>query len=370
MKRGLFIVQLPPPIHGVSLMNERVVADRALREHVAVDVLQLAYSRDLAQINRLTAAKFGRWLMLFFTLWRKLARQRPDFVYFTPVPTGSGYVRDLPFMVLVKWHRVPLILHLHGRGIAESAARPMWRRLYRWGLAHSAVVSASPGMCKRELRPLDLPGCRLYVVPNTVERIASACFARMRQPSVKPRLLFLSSTFPFKGIFVLLDALCELVHRGITFELDIVGASNPEHDARIRKFISAHRLQSHVRVFGALYGADKYAALQNADILVHPTLNDYSPLVILEAMQCGLAIVATNVGAIPEMVIDGVHGWLVPPNDVDALADAIQSLLESPARVRCMGAAARSRYLQYYSPERLSAALLDVFTAEHLVEPR
>ena len=149
------------------------------------------------------------------------------------------------------------------------------------------------------------------------------------------------------------------------FDVDIVGASAEGHDARIREFVATHDLQC-VRVLGALYGADKYAALGSADMFVHPTLNDYSPLVILEAMQFGLAIVSTRIGAIPEMVIDGEQGVLVPPDDSEALANAIERLIASPERVRRMGAAAQCRYQMHYSPGRFSSALIEVLEGEGL----
>lgn len=363
MKRGLFIVQLPPPVHGVAVMNAHVVSDRILRNHVCIDVLQLAYSRELGQLNRATAAKFGRWLLLLFALWRRLAKERPDFAYFTPVPTGAGYVRDLPFMLLIKAYRVPLILHLHGRGIREQAARPLWRALYRWGMGHCAVVSASPGMQQHELAQLDLPGGRLYVVPNTVERVDTRRFSREGRSDAL-RLLFLSSTFAPKGIFVLLESLRRLLERGVAFDVDIVGASTARHDRLIEEFVLAHGLAPHAHLRGALYGDDKNFVLANADVLVHPTLNDYFPLVILEALQFGLAIVATRMGAIPEMVVNGVHGMLVPAGDVVALTQALEDLSKAPEQVRRMGEASRCRYEQHYSPERFSTALLGVFEAE------
>jgi glycosyltransferase involved in cell wall biosynthesis len=238
--------------------------------------------------------------------------------------------------------------------------------MYRWALGHCAVISASQGMQARDLQPLGLAGARLYVVPNTVDRVDVRRFRSVLRASPRPRLLFLSSTFPFKGIFVLLESLRLLVERGVEFDAEIVGSSTAEFDRAIREFVAAEGLARQVVCLGALYDADKYAALGRADILVHPTLNDYFPLVLLEAMQFGLAIVTTRIGAIPEMVVDGVHGTLVPDGDAKALASAIEALIAVPATVRHMGAAAQCRYQQHFSPERFSAELIGVFEAEAL----
>src|SRR5262249_40088793 len=150
----------------------------------------------------------------------KLARGRPDFVYLTPVPTGIGFLRDVPFIVLAKLTGRPVILHLHGRGIAERSRHRVWRALYRWVLSGCAIVNASDGMRRTELSPLALRRTRTYVVANAV---AQACTSARdeRDAIARPRLLFLSSTFPAKGVFVLLDAVSDLVARGGDVDLEI-----------------------------------------------------------------------------------------------------------------------------------------------------
>lgn len=367
MTRGLFIVQLPPPVHGVTVMNEHIVADSALKARIGVEVLRLAYASELAQLNQATLAKLRHWVNLLARLLLRLAVQRPDFVYFTPVPTGRGYLRDLPFMLLTKCFGVPLVLHLHGKGIAEQAEKPVARALYRLGFSGCALISASEGMRAHELETLGLRAARLYVVPNTVRRV-DPCSPARGNGCNGPRLLYLSSTFPFKGIFVLLESMRLLQRRGVAVHLDIVGASTLENQRRIDAFLDAHELRSRVRVMGALFDEAKQAALANADVLVHPTLNDYFPLVVLEAMQRGIAIVATRVGAIPEMVVDSVHGLLVAPDDALAFADAIETLVAAPDRIRAMGAASKCRFEALYSPEEFSRRLLGVLEAERLLE--
>jgi glycosyltransferase involved in cell wall biosynthesis len=368
MTRGLFLVQRPPPIHGVSVMNERVLADPQLRRHVWMDVLAIEYSRDLAQINRFSFPKVWHWLWLLMTLATRLVWQRPQFVYFTPVPTGTGFVRDLPFIVLIKLFRVLPILHLHGRGIAERSMKPGWRAVYELGLRHCAVVSASDGMRERELGSLRLPGGRHYVVPNAIDRVDINRFVTARTSSAPPRLLFLSGTFPFKGVFVLLEAARRLRDREVEFELELVGSSTAEHERAIGEFVTRHKLESRVRCAGALYGDEKWRAFGRTDVFVHPTLNDYFPLVLLEAMQFALPIVSTRVGAIPEIVSDGTQGLLVEPGDARTLADAIEALLRDPSRRRRMAAASRCRFLERYTPERFSRNLSSVFVAEGLIE--
>jgi glycosyltransferase involved in cell wall biosynthesis len=103
--------------------------------------------------------------------------------------------------------------------------------------------------------------------------------------------------------------------------------------------------------------AGAYAAM---DLLVFPSLWDGMPNALLEAMACGRPCVASATGAMPEMIEDGVSGWLVPPHRLDTFADRVlASLDDAPARER-VGAAARLRAERDFRPEAERDALLGV----------
>jgi glycosyltransferase involved in cell wall biosynthesis len=96
--------------------------------------------------------------------------------------------------------------------------------------------------------------------------------------------------------------------------------------------------------------ADYYRA---ADLFVHAAKTDNFPLTILEAMACGLPVVATAVGGIPEQVDDGETGWLVPPRDAETLATRISQLIEQPDTREAMGRAGAEKAAIAYSLERM-----------------
>jgi len=98
---------------------------------------------------------------------------------------------------------------------------------------------------------------------------------------------------------------------------------------------------------------DVPALLDAADIYVHPSLWEGFGLVLLEAMTAGKPVIASHASAIPEIVTDNETGWLVPPRNSEALADAIARLLKNPAMRLAMGEAGRRRALQDFSVERM-----------------
>lgn len=174
--------------------------------------------------------------------------------------------------------------------------------------------------------------------------------------------LTISNLNSSKGTWILLEACCLLQERGAPdFCVHFVGAGTAEiSEEDFRGAIETQGLSDVVQYHGRLYGDDKERLLQLSDVFVHPTLNDCFPLVLLEAMQHALPIIATPVGAIPDMVEDGVTGLIIPEQDVKALAEAMQSFIEHPESIPNMGEAARGRFLQSYTVNRFEQRLLHI----------
>jgi glycosyltransferase involved in cell wall biosynthesis len=99
---------------------------------------------------------------------------------------------------------------------------------------------------------------------------------------------------------------------------------------------------------------DVETVLAAADVFVQPSLSEGLPLAVLEAMGNGLPVVATRVGGVPEALVDGKTGFLVPPGDPEALAAALKRVLDSADRGACMGSAARERAEAEFSVDRMT----------------
>lgn len=175
--------------------------------------------------------------------------------------------------------------------------------------------------------------------------------------------LFLGNLIPSKGIPVLLDACRILREKGVPFLCHIAGAPTGEMSLeQVRHMMQERSLTSCVTLHGGVYGNNKEELFKKCHVFVFPTQypNECFPLVLLEAMQHALPIIATPVGAIPDMVEDGVTGLIIPEQDVKALAEAMQSFIEHPERIRSMGEAARGRFLQSYTVNRFEQRLLHI----------
>ncbi len=166
------------------------------------------------------------------------------------------------------------------------------------------------------------------------------------------RLLAAGRLVEKKGYPVLLDALALLAREGHGVTCRIVGAGPLR--AELEAHARALGIDGAVTFDGALSHGNVAGAYRDADAFVQCSVvlpdgdRDGVPNVVLEAMASGLAVVASDVAGIPEAVVDGVTGFLVPPSDPAAVADRIARLVGNPALARRLGAAGRSRVLERF----------------------
>jgi colanic acid/amylovoran biosynthesis glycosyltransferase len=169
-----------------------------------------------------------------------------------------------------------------------------------------------------------------------------------------------------KGHLLLLAAMRRAFDRGCVF--DLVLAGDGELRAAIEERTRVLGLQKHVRITGWIGSADVRGEIEAARALVLPSFAEGLPVVIMEAMALCRPVVTTYVAGIPELVLAGENGWLIPAGDVDALADAIVACIaasgESLAR---MGAAGRERVLARHDVDVEAGKLARLLRAQ-LVE--
>lgn len=165
-------------------------------------------------------------------------------------------------------------------------------------------------------------------------------------------LLFVGRLRIRKGVEVLLEALGGLREEGM--ELPLVVAGDGEHRAMLERRAGELGLESAVAFLGRCSAEEVRGLLERARVLVVPSIYEGMPLVVLEAMEAGLPVVASAVSGIPEVVVDGETGWLVPPENPPALAAALRAAWD-PEEARRRGAAGKARVEERFRPRHAAA---------------
>ncbi len=164
----------------------------------------------------------------------------------------------------------------------------------------------------------------------------------------EPRLLCIGRLIPIKGHLVLLRALAQARGRVPNVTLDVAGRG--PLDPALRAYARELGLEDAVRFLG--YVSPVRKAIEDAAIVVVPSLGEGFGMVALEAMERGRAVIASSVGGLPEIVVHGETGLVVPPADAEVLAEAIVELASDLPRTAAMGREGRTRALFEFTPER------------------
>jgi glycosyltransferase involved in cell wall biosynthesis len=208
---------------------------------------------------------------------------------------------------------------------------------------------------------------------NLVYHGLNADFARLVAQSngkVAPRdgtlhVLGVGRLVAKKGFDLLVEACAVLDRRGVPFDALIVGQDD-KHGDEVRRAIARLDLEDRVRLPGPMGQAELLREYRRASALCMPCRvlandRDGIPNVLVEAMAAGLPVVATHVSGIPELVAHEVNGLLVPPEDPEALADALLRLHDDPELARRLVAAGRETVSERFDGDRLAGGLAGLF---------
>lgn len=353
----LFITPLPPPVHGSAMVSRCIRESPVLHDAFRMDFINLSTSRRMDEIGKTSLRKAFRFVGAYFRLVCKLMTRRYDLCYLAITCHGIGFLKDAPFVWLCKLFRRRVVIHQHNKGMAKDVHRFPYRWLLPVTYRNTSVILLS---------------WRLYpdvaeVVRKEQVRICANGIASLDASGVSvirtTHILFLSNLLISKGVFILLEACKALKDKGHTFVCDFVGSETKEI-TRTRFEEEVHRLglQDCVTLHGPQYGEAKLGFFRRADLFVQPTLDDCFPLTILEAMACGLPVVATDEGAIPDMVIDGETGFICNRENVSSLVNAIEKMLNDNVLRKQMGDKARLVYKERFTLEAFENRLRDVLS--------
>ncbi|MGH7091660.1 MAG: glycosyltransferase family 4 protein, partial [Stellaceae bacterium] len=261
-------------------------------------------------------------------------------------------------LVVCRLFGVPALLHVHGGNLDQFYARigPLQRWGVRW-VVGSAVEILVLGDYWRNIvvERFGVPAARVTVLYNGAPR--------PQHPPVRAarsfcELLFLGMVWPEKGIGELLSALGAPALRALDWHMTIAGIGRIEE---YRGQAQALDIAERVDFVGWTDEGATNALLEAADILVLPSHFECLPMVVIEAMAYGLAVIATPVGSVTEAVDDERNGLIVPVGDSERLGQAIRRLIEEPGLRRQLGANAYARFCATFDLDIFERRMREIY---------
>lgn len=354
------ILHLPPVEHGAAKIGGLILNSTYINSHLSIDYIDLGVSKNLAEVGMFQLSKFGRIFVLNLRVIWALFRKKYALVYITPTTRSFGIYKDAITVQVVKLFHKRVVVHLHNKGIMENSSSTMSLWAYKSIFDNSFVILQS--LLLKSDFTVPLAPREFYRVSNGIED--ESIPKNDYQPHNTLVILFLSNLFVSKGVFLFLEVLNRLESKGYNFEGRIIGKEGDISSSHLIKEIDRMGLSSKVSFIGPIYGKKKFQEMTAADILVYPTLDDCFPLVVIEALSCGLPVIASAVGGIPDILNNGECGVLIPPGNIYEMEKQLEVLVQNQELRSDLSKKARSYYLDNftidYFEKNLTKTLSDI----------
>lgn len=354
--RILFILHLPPPIHGAAMVGKYIHDSKLINGVFDCRYINLTIAKSMEDIGKASLGKILSTFKLLRNIRREVENFQPDLVYVTPNAKGGAFFKEFLVVQMLKRMNCNVIAHYHNKGVSTKQNHWLYNQFYRRFFKGLKVILLSEALypdMQKYVRREDVAVC-----PNGIPLVD---YTYKERNNTIPKLLFLSNLIESKGVLVLLDALRLLKEKGCSFLCDYVGGETFEIDRnRFENEVAKRHLVDCVAYHGAKHGKEKTAFFEDADIFVFPSCFETFGLVNLEAMAHYLPVVSTNEGGIIDIVRDGINGLICQKEDPQSLADCIERLLvDRDLRIR-MGREGHRIFENEYTIEKFEKNMLDV----------
>ena len=353
------VTRLPRKEFACSLISGRTVNPApGLREtivHAGVQWIEIPQLRREVGVHR-DALALGR-------LWRLIRQARPDIVH--THSSKGGFLGRLA----ARLAGVPRIVHTPHGHVFHGYFRPdvargfitLERLAARWT---DRIITLTDAEARQHLAVGIGRPEQFLTIPSGVDfsdlagapRRAAGLRASLNLPPEARLVGAVSRLAPVKGLQHLIAAMPEIL-RGCPNAYLVIAGDGEQRTALERQAVELE-LSPHVKFLG--YQTDPAAVTAMLDIFVLPSINEGLGRALVRAMALGKPIVASQVGGVPELLADGLAGWLVSPADPQSLAGAIGTLLTERGRATALGEAGRVRAPRY-SVEAMLDALMKLY---------
>jgi glycosyltransferase involved in cell wall biosynthesis len=347
------------PVGGMGSVTENILHYFKSNSHE----IDLIYYNTVHHIRSLMSRSFGirlitgiiNSLATYFRVLIMIKNNKPDVIHLAS-SSSFALIKDFLLVRAANKFRIPVVMHWHFGRAPSLALKQNWE----WKIFSSVVRRSTMSIVIDMKSYSTLQKERLsnvVYVPNPlaldVVQKANELSLKMPNHRQKNRLIYAGHVIRNKGVFELVEACSQIP---VDIELMLIGS----YKEKIKKDLAeiAHlKDEGRWLTFAGQQKKDQVLEfMYNSPILVLPSYTEGFPMVIIEAMAMGCAIIATDVGAIPEILAvntDTPCGICIPPQNTEKLKNAISVLVKDPLMVDQLGKSGTERVLNNYSPGKV-----------------
>jgi glycosyltransferase involved in cell wall biosynthesis len=356
----LAILKVAPPLTGATAINQSIVESTQRWLGGEIKFKTISYATSIQDLGSYHLKKFFKFFVFFLSIVKNILILRPQLVYFQMSIYGASFYRDSAILLMAKLMGRKILVHLHGKGMRAYGERHFF---YRFWI--SFLLKRQFAVVLTESQKIDVDWIGLSdiaVIPNGItipKGIEKKWNKKSEQEPI--RWLFLSNLLLAKGIDDVLHLAVELKKNNVPFEGVLVGKEGDRDANMIQDFIRKNELEQNLFYRGALYGADKWQAIAEADVLIFPTYNEAFGIVAIEAMGVGIPVVAYREGGLVEIIEPGKNGECVEKGDLQALYQRILYFQQNPDELQRYGNEARKLFFSKFTSDTFMTKLYAEF---------
>lgn len=315
--------------------------------------VELIYSHDEGSIlKRLYLAFISLVRFVFLMIFSKVSM-----IHLHAAAKGSFWRKNI-FAIVARAFGKPVLLHLHGADMMafyDSQPDFLKRRISKILTKADLVIVLSDSWANyiQEIAP----DAKVQVLFNYV---SLPVLGTEFKTDKKVKILFLGVLGHRKGIYDLIEAVKNIVPKFNNFELLVGGNGELEEAQNKTRELG---LEEYIHFLGWVSGEAKEQYLKESDLYILPSYDEGLPMGLLEAMSWGKPVISTNVGGIPELIREGVDGFVIEPGNVDQISDSLLKLLSDDAMRIAFGKKSRARIEEAFSDKVVLPQLEGIYTA-------
>lgn len=356
------VAQTPPPYNGQSIMNKLLLSSKF--HNAELIHVRMAFSSRNDDIGRFQLVKLWHLISVVTRILYVRVRHKPIALYYPPA--GQNRIpmyRDLIILTCTRWLFKYTLFHFHAGGVSELYPKLSFftKILYRRAYFYPDI-----SIILSKLNPRDdvfFKSKTTCVIPNGIEFVDVN--TNSKTSNDRPlNILSVGLVCESKGTLILIESLGELAKSQIQFKATFVGNfQSDEFKTRCYEYAKSLDILDKVSFKGPLVGNEKWNEYKHADIFCFPTFYESETfgLVLLEAMQFGLPIIASSWRGVPDIIKDQESGLLIEPRSPAQLTSQLMCLIEDPDLRKVLGENARKRFHEHFTAQHFGEKIQRVF---------
>lgn len=325
------------------------------------DKYNLIYIESYKDGNKLT--KLFQAFKGYFLFLKVLFSNKPDLIHIHS-SFGPSFYRKLIYIYISFWAKIPIINHIHGADFDTFFLQAgKWKKsLIRNTYGHCSVLIALSEEWKLKLSQI-VPKEKITVIKN-YSILHDDVIAERKARKCNNTVLFLGELGKRKGCYDIPAVVEKVIDKIPEAKFVLAGAGSEEDEEAIISIAKEIEVESCIEFPGWIRDEKKNMALRDADVFFLPSYNEGMPMSILDAMGYGLPVVSTFVGGIPELIQNGVNGFVFNPGDTIGMAEGIISILQNTKKRNLMIDANSQIVQNQFSLEKHLEALDQLYKKE------